>query len=88
MPGQVVSVTAIDFTPTQTVSCQALGRIRELSNSHEVSICKNNRRKQHVYTSTGTGLEIQINRLAQNADVFLLHYKGKIYDVSLSILIL
>ena len=76
--GQVINVTVIDTKPQANQGhCQSLGSITDLESSKETVICKNNERKQHLYTSSGPKLQIALVT-ANSDDSFLLHYEGKI----------
>ena len=80
MTGQVVNITVIDFEPNQnTDECNPLGVLKERESMNEITICKNNKRERHLYTSIGSKVEIRIDQTsisAMNAK-FILLYKGR-----------
>ena len=77
--GQVINITLIDFNPSdKQQSCHALGYVKDLLSGREIIICQTLRRENHVWTSSGSELEIQIGTVdtLNDKDSFILHYKG------------
>ena len=77
LPGQTINITVIDFHPKHNQpTCQPLGFVKDLNNDNEVTICKNEKRKQHLYQSSGSRVEIKLDPVVADSN-YLLHYEGK-----------
>ena len=86
MPGQSINITMVDFqhTANDAQTCHSLGYINDVNKGHEVTICKRNQRIEHLYTSSGTKVEIHISTSSSSStdNTFLLHYQGKLYNIN------
>ena len=79
LPGQRINITMIDFQPLASSqrNCQQLGSIKDLRNEHEITICKDVKRMQHLYTSSGAQVEIRIDKFLEADKLILVYYNGK-----------
>ena len=80
LPGQTVNLTLIDFQPHPSQqTCRPLGFVKDLHSGQEVIMCKSDKRKQHLYLSTGTEVEIQFGDMTDATNIdssFVIYYEG------------
>ena len=79
--GQRINISIIDFNPiTDVTNCVPIAFITDIKSRENRTVCKPNERSQHVFSSKGNSVQIQIITSTTgtlNAEEFLLHYRGK-----------